>query len=98
MQIKSFSNKELENLFFHGLIKGINSNHVKKINFILDAIDSSDSILDIKSLYPKDFSEKKGSGKGVFSIKINGNWRITFQIKNKEVVYIDYHGKQIKAR
>ena len=52
-------------------------------------------------MYRSQFSEKKGSGQGVYSIEVNGNWRITFQIEEDGAIfldYADYHGKQIKAR
>ena len=38
---------------------------------------------------------------GVFSIEVNGNWRLTFEIEDDGAVlldYRDYHGKQIKAK
>jgi proteic killer suppression protein len=68
---------------------------------MLDLIDASHHPADLKGLYKEKFEEKKGSGKGVYSIKVNGNWRITFQISDDGAVlldYCDYHGKKIKAR
>ncbi|RWX52845.1 type II toxin-antitoxin system RelE/ParE family toxin [Photobacterium chitinilyticum] len=101
MAIKSFTHKGLKNFFYKGNSKGLNANHIQKIGFVLDAIDASHHPIDLKALYGGQFSEKKGSGEGVYSIEINGNWRITFQIKDDGAVlldYVDYHGKQIKAR
>jgi proteic killer suppression protein len=40
-------------------------------------------------------------GKGVYSIKVSGQWRITYEIENDGAVivdYQDYRRKQIKAR
>ncbi len=100
MAIKSFSHKGLKNFYYDGITKGLNPNHVTKLGFILDAIDASHHPKDLKAIYQKRFSEKKGSGEGVYSIVVNGNWRVTFQIKDDGAVlldYRDYHGKQIKA-
>lgn len=101
LAIKGFSHKGLKQFYFDGNESGLNSNHTECIGFILDAIDASHHPKDLRAIYREQFSEKKGSGKGVYSIKVNGNWRITFQIQDEGAVfldYLDYHGKQIKAR
>lgn len=101
MRIEEIKDKYLENFYYKGTTKGINPDHIEKLGYVLDSIASADSLFDLKKIYRDQFAEKKGSGKGVYSIKINGNWRITFQIKDGAVVfldYVDYHGKQIKAR
>ena len=101
MAIKGFSHKGLKKFFYKEDESGIDPNHVEKIGYILDAIDSSHNPKDLKQIYQSKFDEKKGSGKGVFSIEVNGNWRITFQVEDDGATlldYIDYHGKKIKAR
>ena len=101
MAIKSFSHKGLQKLFYNNDARGINSNHVQKVTFMLDAIDSSHHPKDLKAIYQGKFSEKKGSGKGVYSIEVNGNWRVTFQIVDDGAIFLDYrdyHGKSIKSR
>lgn len=100
MAIKSFTHKGLKKFFYNNDTSGLNQNHIVPLGFILDAIDSSHHPLDLKALYKDKFSEKKGSGKGVYSLKVNGNWRVTFQIKDDGAIlldYRDYHGKKIKA-
>lgn len=100
MAIKNFRHKGLKKFFYDGNESGLNVNHIKKIAFALDAIDASHHPRDLKGVYQNKFSEKKGSGEGVYSIEINGNWRITFQVESDGAVlldYLDYHGKNIKA-
>ncbi|MCW8831801.1 MAG: type II toxin-antitoxin system RelE/ParE family toxin [Colwellia sp.] len=100
MAIKSFKSNKLKSYYYNNDESGINPNHVKKIGMALDFIDGSHHPKDLKAVYQRKFSEKKGSGKGVYSIEINGNWRITFQIEEDGAVlldYLDYHGKKIKA-
>jgi proteic killer suppression protein len=100
MAIKSFKHKGLKKFFYEGNTSGIQSNHAQKLGYILDAIEASHHPKDLKAIYGKKFAEKKGSGEGVFSLEVNGNWRITFQIKDDGAVlvdYLDYHGKKIKA-
>jgi proteic killer suppression protein len=101
LAIKSFSHKHLENYYYTGSTKGLNANHAVKLGLVLDAIDASHHPIDLKAIFCDKFAEKKGSGKGVYSIVINGNWRVTFQIVDDGAIlldYLDYHGKQIKAK
>ncbi len=101
MAIKGFSHKGLKKYYYNEDTRGININHAEKIGYILDAVSSSHHPKDLKAIYQDKFSEKKGSGKGVYSIEVNGNWRITFQIEDDGAVfldYVDYHGKRIKSR
>ena len=54
----------------------------------------------MKAIFGNDFAEKKGGGEGVYSVKINGNCRITYEIEDDGAVvvdYRDYHRKKIKA-
>lgn len=101
MAIKSFTHKGLKKLYYENDKSGVDSHHVKRILFALDWIESSHHPKDLKGVYSDKFSEKKGSGEGVYSIIINGNWRITFEIESDGAVlldYRDYHGKKIKAK
>lgn len=102
MAIKSFKHKGLKRFFYEGSAQGINPNHEEKLGDILDTLEASHHPIDLKSLFGSaNFSAKKGSGDGVYSIKVNGNWRVTFEIEDDGAVlvdYRDYHGKQIKAK
>ena len=101
MAIKNFSHKGLKKLFVSDDRSGVNPKHANKLLNVMDAIDSSHHPQDLKAIYSGKFAEKKGSGKGVYSIEINGNWRVTFQIEDDGAIlldYVDYHGKQIKAK
>ena len=101
MAIKNFTHKGLKNFFYGDDRSGLNPNHVQIIEYILDAIEASHHPKDLKAAYPNKFSSKTGSGDGVYSIKVNGNFRVTFQIESDGATlldYRDYHGKKIKAK
>jgi proteic killer suppression protein len=101
MAIKSFSHKGLKNLFYKGDSSGVQPIHAAKLEIMLDIIHASHQPKDLRAIYGSKFAEKLGSGAGVFSIEVNGNWRITFEIEDDGAVlldYRDYHGKQIKAK
>lgn len=91
--IKKFSHKGLEDFFYDGTKKGIQARHAQKLADILDRLDAAKDIRDMK--FPgSDLHQLKGKMKGLWAVKISGNWRIIFSFKEGnayDVYYIDYH-------
>lgn len=91
--IKSFRHKGLESLFFDGTKKGIQPEHAVRLGDILDRLDAAAEIGDMD--YPGAVLHPlKGDLKGHWSVKVSGNWRVTFRFKDGDayaVDYIDYH-------
>lgn len=101
MAIKNFKHKGLKKLFLHGDHSGVQPKHAVKLTIILDAIAASHQPRDLRTLFQAKFAEKVGSGAGVYSIEVNGNWRVTFELEDDGAIlldYRDYHGKQIRAQ
>ena len=91
--IKSFKHKGLKLFFESGNTSGIQTTHSKKIRLQLTALDTSTGIEDM-NLPGYNLHELKGNKKGIWSITVNGNWRITFQFEQGDayiVNYEDYH-------
>jgi proteic killer suppression protein len=91
--IKSFVHKGLEDYFYDGTKKGIKPQHAQKLADILDRLDAA---IDIKDMnYPgSGLHPLKGKKKGIWAVKVTGNWRITFSFKEgnaESVNYEDYH-------
>jgi len=91
--IKSFKHKGLEKFYLNGSTRGIQAPHAHKLRMQLAALDSAQTIDDMDipgyRLHPL-----KGNRKGIWSITVNGNWRITFEFTegNAYIVnYEDYH-------
>jgi proteic killer suppression protein len=91
--IKSFKHKGLEQFFTTGSIKGIQPIHAERLSELLFFINAMTSLNDLKSksyrLHPL-----KGNLKGLWSVTVQANWRLTFEFKDKDVYildYIDYH-------
>ena len=91
--IKTFSHKGLEDFFFDGTKKRIQPKHADKISDILDRLDAATVIRDLN--FPGSrlhlLEPKK---RGIWSVKVSGNWRITFKFEGGdayEVDYKDYH-------
>jgi len=91
--IKTFKHKGLELFFATGSTKGIQAIHAKKIRMQLAALDTALCIDDL-DLPGYRLHELKGSRKGIWSITVSGNWRITFEFKDSNIYivnYEDYH-------
>lgn len=91
--IKSFAHKGLERFFRTGNKSGIMTQHAKRLRLILTNLEQVEKINDM-DLPELELHELKGSRKGIWSVKVSGNWRITFRIvdSNAEIVhYEDYH-------
>jgi len=91
--IKSWNSKGLENLYENGSTKGVHQEHKDKILRILDKLDSSTSPDDMR-LPAFGLHKLKGKRSAVWSVKVNGNWRITFEFDGQDMInvnYEDYH-------
>ena len=91
--IRSFRHKGLERFFHTGSTSGIQAKHAKRLRLILAQLDRATRIGDMdfagSGLHPL-----KGDRKGIWSVIVQANWRITFQFEqgDAEVVnYEDYH-------
>ena len=91
--IRSFKHKGLRLFFEKGNTKGIQSAHASKLRMQLAALHSATEINDLDipgyRLHPL-----KGKRSNLWSITVNGNWRITFEFDSGNVYivnYEDYH-------
>ena len=91
--IKSFIHKGLQKFYENGTTKGIQFEHSKKIKIRLSALDTALVIEDL-ALPGFNLHQLKGERTEIYSIKVSGNWRITFRFENGDVEivnYEDYH-------
>ena len=87
--IQSFRHKGLEDYFYDGNKKGIQPQHARKLADILDVLDAATNIQDVSFpgsrlhlLQPK--TDKR------WSVRVSGNWRVTFRFEQGEVYEVDY--------
>lgn len=91
--IQSFNHKGLMRFFLSGSLTGIQPQHGKRLRMLLAALDTAKSIEDM-NLPGSRLHSLKGKRRGVWSVRIDGNWRLTFEFRdgNAYVVnYEDYH-------
>ncbi len=93
VMIRSFKDKHTQALYEGNLVKKWRS-FSKQAEKRLQILDMATSLEDLKSLPSNRFEALKGKRKGQYSIRINSQWRVCFNWKNKEpcnVEIVDYH-------
>ncbi len=91
--ILSFKHKGLEKFYLTGSNAGIQAQHSAKLSRILARLDSAKTPQDM-NIPGWNLHTLAGNLLNHWSVKVNGNWRITFKLENghAEVVdYQDYH-------
>ena len=87
--IKSFRHKGLERFFRTGKKSGVQATHAVRLRLQLAALDTAHAIDDMDlpgyRLHPL-----KGREKGRWSIRVSGNWRLTFEFRDGNVNVLDY--------
>jgi proteic killer suppression protein len=98
--IKSFAHKGLEKFYRTGSksgiqakYSGIQAKHAQRLRLILSNLDQAEGPNDMDMPGLK-LHELKGERKGIWAVRISGNWRATFRFKGRDaeiVNYEDYH-------
>ncbi|MCC6295967.1 MAG: type II toxin-antitoxin system RelE/ParE family toxin [Pseudomonadales bacterium] len=87
--IRSFKHKGLEEFFNSGSTRGIQAVHAGKLRMQLAALNTAAAIEDMNipgyRLHPL-----KGDRKGLWSITVSGNWRVTFEFTEGSVCIVNY--------
>lgn len=91
--IKTFSHKGLRKFWESGSKAGIQAKHASKLRLILQRLDAADIAQDV-NFHGARLHQLQGNKQELWSVTVNGNWRITFRFEDGDayiVDYIDYH-------
>lgn len=87
--IVSFKHKGLKRFYETGNTAGVQPAHRNRLRLQLAALDTAVRIEDMNvpgfNLHPL-----KGQRKGIWSISVSGNWRVTFRFENGNAHIVDY--------
>ena len=91
--IKSFKHKGLQRFFVTGDTRGLISSHIPRLSRLLDAMEQAEQVneLDVPGWY---LHRLKGDMRHLHSLRVTGNWRITFEFIDGDVHIVnleDYH-------
>jgi proteic killer suppression protein len=87
--INGFRQKGLERFFLKGTKPGIQAQHAKRLRLILGRLHASTGPKDM-NLPGLSLHELSGNRRGTWSVRVSGNWRVTFRFKGQNVVDVDY--------
>lgn len=87
--IKTIRHKGLRRFYESGTTSGIQPKHARRLRLQLAALETAQSIEDMNipgfRLHPL-----KGRLEGRWSIRVSGNWRLTFEFDHGNVHLLDY--------
>ena len=87
--IRKFKHRGLERFFLKGSKSGIQPAHARRLRLILGRLSASTSPADMNlpGLY---LHELKGQQAGRWSVRVSGNWRVTFRFEGWDAIDVDY--------
>lgn len=91
--IKSFRSKALQRFFESGSPRGLSVQDTKRVARILRALEAASRPTDV-NLPGYHFHSLSGNLSGRYSVRVTGNWRITFRWDGEDVIDVDledYH-------
>lgn len=87
--ITNFKHKGLERFFTRGVKSGIQAKHAERLRLVLGRLSASTSPKDL-NLPGLNLHELGGARKRTWSVKVSGNWRVTFRFVGGDVADVDY--------
>ncbi len=90
MEIKSFVHKGLKRLYVDDNPKGVPPDSVDKLRAMLSFLQDMQDSERLRSFPLWKAHQLTGQRKGVWSLHVTRNWRLTFRIQNNEILDIDY--------
>ena len=87
--IKSFRHKGLEKFFATGSKAGIQPKHATRLLVQLTTLNEAIAPTEM-NIAGWDWHELKGDQKNRWTVKVNGNWRLTFEFEGSNAILVDY--------
>ena len=87
--IRSFRHKGLAKFYKSGSTAGIQADHAKRLRLILGRLNAATDPKDM-DLPGLRLHKLSGNRDGIWSVKISGNWRVTFLFENGDAAIVDY--------
>ena len=91
--IASFKHRGLKRFYVSGTTRGIQASQAARIRLILGRLDASVNPQDM-NLPGLHLHELTGRRKGTWSVRVSGNWRVTFRFDGPDACDVDledYH-------
>ena len=90
MRIKSFIHKGLKRLYLEDSAKGLPPDAVYKLRAMLTFLQDLQDPEDLRAFPLWRAHQLAGGRKGLWSLHVTRNWRLTFRIQDGEILDVDY--------
>lgn len=87
--IRSFRHKGLKKFFETGSLAGVQADHAKRLRMLLAALDTAISVQDM-DVPGFRLHRLKGKVEERWSVRVSGNWRMTFEFRDGQAHVVDY--------
>ena len=87
--IRTFRHRGIEKFFRTGSKAGIQAKHEERLRILLTTLNLASTALDMNR-EGWDFHSLIGDLRGHWSVKVSGNWRLTFTFEDTDAVLVDY--------
>jgi proteic killer suppression protein len=94
MRIVSFRHKDLERFWRRDEARGVARQHEAKLRAMLTALEEAESVTELATIPGWRLHRLKGDRKGVWSLTVTRNYRLTFRVEGStisEIDFEDYH-------
>jgi len=90
VRIRNFVHKGLNRLYLEDIAKGLPPDAVDKLRAMLTFLQDMQDPEKLRAFPLWKAHQLTGDRKGVWSLHVTRNWRLTFQIRDGEILDIDY--------
>jgi len=90
VEIRNFVHKGLKRLYLDDSSKGLPPDAVDKLRAMLTFLQDMQDPDKLRAFPLWKAHQLTGGRKGVWSLHVTRNWRLTFQIKDDEILDVDY--------
>jgi len=87
--IRSFGHKGLKKFYETGSLAGIQADHAKRLRMLLAALDTAVKVQDM-DVPGFRLHRLKGKAGERWSVRVSGNWRLTFEFRDGQAHVVDY--------
>lgn len=87
--IRTFRHRGLKRFFEEGSKAGIQPKHEIRLRILLTTLNLASTPQDMKR-DGWDWHPLKEDLKGHWSVKVSGNWRLTFSFEGEDAILVDY--------
>jgi proteic killer suppression protein len=94
MRIVSFRQKEIERFWRRDEARGVVQQHEPKLRAMLTALEEAENVVELETIPGWRLHPLKGSRKGIWSLTVRRNYRLTFRVEGSvisEIDFEDYH-------